>query len=296
MEREYWATMSIYDHEAPYFRASLILFDKVVLPIPIVPFGRIGEAELDRLRADGDFLRDRGCAVTQAWNPLRFQEWAQDALAAANAMGLRSDRELLTRYQLLGYVMDGSLEEVTIPRGVVAMPVYGSIDTYLAQVPATFEAARQMTVDLIIDGLPVAAPDTPLEDIVRLRDAGFLQHQVRALRQWQLELIEDLMALGGDAKRLEARLERAGNELELAKRDYESAIQGILRDTTTSRLTTMFSAIRNPLVALERLATAQRHELVDVHEHSWRDLYDKPFAFAGVVWTLAQFTARSPAS
>ena len=49
MVEEFWGTLSIYDHRDPIFIRSLILFDRIVIPIPEGPYGTLTDKELKNL-------------------------------------------------------------------------------------------------------------------------------------------------------------------------------------------------------------------------------------------------------
>jgi hypothetical protein len=291
MTSEYWATLSIYDYRADYFRSLMLLFDRIVIPVPIDPWNDIGADERDRLSADATFLEGHGCAIRCDWDPRIFDEWLLSELAVSLAIP-KTDRLLYTRYQLKYLVDTKALTNVDIPVGVTAVPIFGSRDTYLKQEPELLDAdaAYQATVELILEAFPVPLPDTPLEDIIRLREQGFVQHQVGKLREWQLELLEDLVAVGSDQSRWRLRLERAEVELRNAIADYTRAMTNVLEAQRSARFTTLFSVPRSPDTALGRLFSEHRDDfaLVGKHERSWKALYDKSFAFAGVICTAEQ--------
>src|SRR5260370_42587898 len=76
MSDEYWATFSIYDHRrGALYRNSLILFDRVVIPVPTTPVGDLTQEEIEALDADVVFLEREGAAVRFDWDPAEFQEW-----------------------------------------------------------------------------------------------------------------------------------------------------------------------------------------------------------------------------
>ena len=147
------------------------------------------------------------------------------------------------------------------------------------------DASRQATVELILGQLPVPGPDTPLEDIVRLRDQQFIQHQVGKLREWQLALLDDLADVGADPKRWKRRLNRAEVELRTAVADYRRAMSNVIDTQRSARYTTLFAVLRSPDTALGRVFSEHRDDfaLLGQHERSWKALYDKSFAYAGVI-------------
>jgi hypothetical protein len=288
---EYWATLSIYDHRADYFRPSMLLFDRIVIPVPIYPWKDIGAEERDRLSAEATWLEDHGCAIRCDWDPQIFDEWLLSELAVSLSIP-KTDRLLYTRYQLKYLVDTQALSDVQVPVGVTAIPIFASRSSYLKQEPELLDAdaAYQATVELILDSFPVPLPDTPLENIVRLREQGFVQHQVGKLRAWQLELLEDLVAVGSDPGRWQQRLKRAEVDLRNAIADYERAMTNVVDAHKSALFTTLFSVPRSPDVALGRLFSEHRDDfaLVGNHERSWKALYEKSFAFAGVILTAEQ--------
>jgi hypothetical protein len=264
----------------------MLLFDRIVIPVPIYAWKDLGDSERDRLFADATYLEEHGCAIRCDWDPRVFDEWIHNHLGVSNSIR-KTDRPLHTRYQLKSLIDTKELQRVEIPSGVIAMPVFASRDSYLQQDQELLDAdaARQATVELILTALPVPAPDTPLEDIIRLRDQGFVQHQVGKLREWQLGLLEDLEDLGADAGRWERRIERAEIELRNAVADYKRAMSSVLEAQRSANIATLFSVLRDPITGLGRLFSEHRDDfaLVGQHERSWKALYDKSFAYAGVI-------------
>jgi hypothetical protein len=62
MKDEYWATFSIYDHRTSLYRQALVLFDRIVVPIPTRTVGSLTAQEIDRVEAEVRFLQERGAA------------------------------------------------------------------------------------------------------------------------------------------------------------------------------------------------------------------------------------------
>jgi hypothetical protein len=117
---EYWGTFSIYDHRTPLYRQSLVLFDKVVVPVPVRPIkgsaGEITAEEIKRLSADVDFLSSKGAAVRVDWDPKEFNAWRDNQAGEAIAQLLDKDKLLATRFQLQEAVEKGLLEKAVIRR------------------------------------------------------------------------------------------------------------------------------------------------------------------------------------
>ena len=306
MTREYWATMSVYDHRAPYFRPSLLLFDRVVMPVPVRTWKGLSDPEeLAQLSAEADWLEEHGCALRFEWDPREFAEWQANELNAGAATMLSArvraateagDAQLNTRYQLQWLVERGVLRTPTVgdQRPEVIVPLFASRQAYPGTDVERFDehTARQVTVDLVLDALRTAPPDVPLEDVVRLRDRGFLTHQVTKLREWQHELFEDLADCGDDHGRWSRRIERAELDLKNAISDYEAAMGAVIEEQRRARVTTLLSVLSSLTSALGRLITEHRDDfsLLGRHERSWKALHGRDFAYAGVIWTAKDLT------
>jgi hypothetical protein len=311
MVTEYWGTFSIYDHREPFYKPSLVLFDSIVMPVPTSKFRSIDAAELRQLRADAEYLAEKGCAHIFFWNSKEFDEWRSDFVGASAASRISIEREagerdhadydaqiaqrdarLDTRYQMQYEVKAGRLRPpATSGRDVIAMPVFGARPGYSNLPPEEIlgvDSSRQATVDLVIKQLPVPAPDTPLESIVALREDGGIMPAVQKLRQWQIGLMSDLSAIENDLNAWTMRLERAEVDLRVAIGDYKRAMANLHDASVTRWLTTLFSVLTNPLTALGRLFAEHRDDFTiqSEHERSWKALYDKPFAFAGAIVAL----------
>ena len=184
------------------------------------------------------------CALLRfEWDPREFAEWHANELNAGAATMLSAriraateagDAQLNTRYQLHWLVERGVLRTPTVgdQRPKVIVPLFASRQAYLGTDVERFDehTARQVTVDLVLDALRTAPPDVPLEDVVRLRDRGFLTHQVTKLREWRHELFEDLADCGDDDGRWSRRIERAELDLKNAISDYEAAMGAVIEE------------------------------------------------------------------
>ncbi|HEU5205371.1 MAG TPA: hypothetical protein VFU17_13855 [Candidatus Limnocylindrales bacterium] len=294
MASEFWGTLSIYDHRQPYFRPSMLLFDRIVIPVPTRPWKGIEQAELDRLAADAEYLEKEGAAIACNWDPTAFDAWIHDELAVINAIKRdrqNPDRQVGTRYHVKWLVDQKLLDDVEIPEDVTAVPLFVSRERFASQDPEWVDENRasQATVDLILLEFPLARSDIALEDIIRLRQQGFVDHQLRKLRQWQMGLVEELLVLGDDPARWRARMNKAEADLRAALSDYRKAMSGLADVRRKSQITTLF-AVLNPFTALSKIVEQHEHFLLNgQHERSWKDLSDKDFAFAGVICTADLF-------
>src|SRR5262245_40343337 len=86
MKDEYWATFSIYDHRTSLYRQALILFDRIVVPVPTRTIGNLTMHEIDHLAAEVEFLEERGAAKKIDWDPDEFALWRKEADAAESGL------------------------------------------------------------------------------------------------------------------------------------------------------------------------------------------------------------------
>ena len=63
MSDESGATFSIYDHRTPLYNRALLLFDRIVVPVPTSPFGNISASEIEKLSADVAYLAKNDAAI-----------------------------------------------------------------------------------------------------------------------------------------------------------------------------------------------------------------------------------------
>ena len=101
MAHEYWATFSIFDHRKPLFRQSLVLFDRIVVPIPTEPVGDQTDEELEKLRADVCWLEKQEAARLVEWDPEEFRTWRNSRSAESMSVVLNRDLQYATRLQVL---------------------------------------------------------------------------------------------------------------------------------------------------------------------------------------------------
>jgi hypothetical protein len=310
--REYWATFSILDHRAPFFKPSLLLFDGVVIPVPTRPYKGLDDlAELKKLDDDARYLQDNNCAIRYQWEPEKFETWRTGFLSAGVATRLTQESEarsenpvdidaaiakrdalLDTRYQLQHAMNSG---EISLPGGkkrdIVAVPVFGAREGYQNLVPSDLgvDPLRQVTIDLTLKQMPIPAPNTELSAIVKLRKQGAVREAVTKLRLWQIDLLMDLENLA-DPRQRDHRIEQAELQLNAAIGDYERAMEKLEGDVINAWFTTLFSAWKDPVGCLGRLFTAHRDRFsfASEHELAWKTLHKEQFAFAGAIVAAKQ--------
>src|SRR5690349_9566976 len=226
MSDEYWATFSIYDHRRnDLYRNSLILFDRVVIPVPTEKVGNLETEEIDRLAADVEYLEREEAAIRFDWDPNEFSEWQKKTItyeavdSEALAKILVKDPPFATRLQLSQKYTN--LIPGLMPEGVdsiTAVPVYGTKERYEA-VAKDLQTAERAIFEIIFSQLPMPASDTPLEDIIRLRHRPQFKNSLYQLRKWQTEIVQDLLQHND-----EQVIRAASQDLERWTKQYDDAI------------------------------------------------------------------------
>jgi hypothetical protein len=285
---EYWGTLSIYDHRTPRYRQALMLFDKAVIPIPTEPFGELTRVELERLELDLDYLQREGAAVRFDWNPTEFQEWQQSVAGEAVATYLNKDKQLDTRLQLQWAVDHGHVTLADQPAGLVtAIPVYGTHRAFEAVCP---EDEDRVTFEIVIANLSHPADDTPLEDIIRLRQQESFQRSMDGLRRWQTEVVSELVSESAIGKLRELRIRQAAGTLERWLIDYEAALSDAkfrkVRIGVVSALGVGAALIPGvqPLVPALAAAAPAAFSFRTLFRRPWRDVAATECMPAGVIY------------
>jgi hypothetical protein len=172
---ETWATFSIIDHRRPIYRQALALFDRIVVPLPPKPIGDQTQQELDQLEAEVEYLKRAKAAEPFEWRSAAFEEWRRPFLAEALAAGFNRDPFLDTRLMLS--------EQIHSP-DVLAIPVYGGQQQFADSRKALVQAEEALTIE-IMQRLPVPEYDTPLENLVRLRETPAFRRALDDLLEWK---------------------------------------------------------------------------------------------------------------
>src|SRR6266487_6062 len=297
MSDEYWATFSIYDHRRnDLYRNSLILFDRVVIPVPTERVGSLEAEEIETLTSEVEYLEREGAAVKFDWDPREFNEWQKKTIdneavdSEALAKVLVKDPPYATRLQLSqGY---NNLISNLLPQGVesvTAVPVYGTRERYEAVTRELYSAERSI-FEIVFSQLPMPTSDTSLEDIVRLRHSHQFQDSLYQLRKWQTEILHDLLQQNNDARVTRA----AARDLERWVKQYDEAITeanikkvqtgvisrlaiGASLATGAGPLIASLAAIAPPLISFRELI-----------KPSWKEVSDKECAPAGVIYAASQ--------
>src|SRR6516165_1607418 len=131
---EYCCTVSVKGSATPRLRQALVLFDKIVVPIPDAPIkgkrGEITAEDIDRLSVEVDYLKEHGIDMPVVWNKSEFDAWRELKSAESTALAL-GHAEIDTRAQLMESVKK-SLEEIKKPLNEypTVLPVYSDFHEY----------------------------------------------------------------------------------------------------------------------------------------------------------------------
>jgi len=291
MDKQYWATFSIYDYQTPRYRRSLVLFDKVVIPVPTQPIRSITDREIERLSADVKYLEKEGAAVGIAWSREEFESWREARAGEAIAELIDKDRQLATRLQVQEAVEKRERDKL-LPAGttVRAIPVYADWQEFES---LWTSSAPTRVFDIVAQQLPLPADDAPLEGIVRLRANKGFQESMRALRRWQDEVFLDLLKAKGNKEVREATLQHAVNDLEKWMKLYQQALDDAefkkVKTAVVSVLgiaATLLAGAGPLIVTLAALAPPM-FEFRDVVRPVWQSATSLECAPVGVVYEAA---------
>lgn len=291
MDREYWATFSIYDYQTPRYRRSLVLFDKVVIPVPTAPIRTITDREIERLAADVAYLEKEGVAVGLAWNRDEFQSWREARAGEAIAELLDKDRQLATRLQVQEAVEKGQKGKLSaLGKTVRAIPVYADwqeFDTLWT------DSAPMRVFDIVAQQLPLPSDDAALEEIVRLRTGKAFKESMRALRHWQDEVFLDLLKAQDNKEIREATLRNAVNDLERWAKQYKQALDDAKFKKVKTAVVSMLGVAAalltgaGPLIATLAALAPPLFDFRDVLRPAWQSATNLECAPVGVVYESA---------
>jgi hypothetical protein len=290
MSDEYWATFSIYDHRKSLYRRSLVLFDRVVIPIPKKPIGNQTEEELDGLKADVEYLQKENAGVAFAWDSDEFYEWQKTIDGEILAGVLAKDPLFATRFLIkeeLKKLVPGRLPEGV--DSITPMPVYGTREKYETAVKdLEKDVAEKLTLEVILENIPVPADHVALPEIIALRKREDYQESLYALRQWQRDQVPKLLKENNDKA-----LRQAGEDFKRLVKAYQKA----MNEATYQKVTTGVCSIlaigatlavgATPLiVAISGLAPTL-FSLRSLLTPCWKQVAEKDCAPAGLVYAVS---------
>jgi len=297
MSDEYWATFSIYDHRrSSLYRKSLILFDRVVIPVPTAEVGSLKSGEISRLEADVDYLESQDAAVRFDWDPAEFKEWQKQTTEQAAVDGealarlLVKDPPFATRLQL------SRKYQLAVPKllppgvdSVIAVPVYGTLKRYEEGVRSLWTAERA-TLEMVIKQLPMPDRRASLREIVRLRGKAQFRESLYSLRKWQTDTVRDLLQTHNTGRVIRA----AARDLERYTRQYREAMHearfkkvetgvismlalGATLAAGVGPAITTLAALAPPLLSIRSLVRP-----------CWKEVAEKECAPAGVIYAASR--------
>jgi hypothetical protein len=301
---QYWATFSIYDYRTPRFRQALVLFDKVVIPIPDAPIvgsrGAITNEDLKRLSAEVSSLEKQGAAIGVMWNRKEFDAWREEKSGEALAQLLDRDRELATRLQpqesiqkslAAKQLITGLAYNAAPVMDATVVPVYARIGEY--QHSLREERATADVVEVVAGQLPMPDDNEELERIIDLRSRESSKAFMPSFRKWQEKVTLRLLQAGEDEV-----IRR--HEIRLATLELRDAIEQFQRAIADAKFQRLAKGVTLPLVVGSALVGHVEPLLTCVMEHGpelfrirslvqpwWRPLLEKECALAGVICEAA---------
>jgi hypothetical protein len=285
MPDEHWATFSIYDHRTELYRRALLLFDRVLVPIPKQPIGRLSQQEIDQLSAEVDFLSKNDAAVRFDWDQNEFQTWQESITNEILATTLSRDRQYATRLQVAqGYAH-------LIPPGVdsvTAVPAYHDPQTFDSSIEQLKnDVLEAPMLEIVLPRLPVPAFDTPLSSIVEFRKQDVYRDSLYRIRTWQTKILPEILnepekrghilrAAATDFDRWITQYSEAMGDAKFAK--VKTVVISVLAvgatlSTWTPHLVAGISALASPLFSLREL-----------RKPCWKIVAEKECAPAAIIY------------
>jgi hypothetical protein len=291
MADEYWATFSIYDHRKPLYKRSLVLFDRVVIPIPAKPVGNQTQEELDALKVDVDYLEEENAGRSFPWDSDAFHEWQETINGEVLAAALAKDPLFATRMLIKEKLKN--LTKDMLPKGVdsvTPMTVYGTRQKYQAAAKdLAQELGQRLTLEVVMKELSVPANGVSLPDIIEFRKREDYKEALYALRKWQREQVPKLLNENSDKalrdaaedfKHLVGRYQKAMSAAKYKK--VQTGVCSILAVGATlavgaAPLVVALSALAPALFSLKSLMTP-----------CWKQVAEKDCAPAALVYAASR--------
>ena len=284
MVQEYWGTLSIYDHRDPIFVTSLILFDRIIIPIPDKAIDALTVEEIDQLSADAAFLQSNGAAIIYNFKESEFRNWQDDVIREVLTVK-KSDSLYDTRLMLQTKAEDFKPKDVY---EITAIPVYGAREKFTDIYTKINPLPQKNLLLELSQFISVPKDKSSLGDIIDLRQRDTFTSALRALREWQLEKLPKVVEAGSEKEVLLAK-----EEFEFMLKRYEEEISKGRFDkkkvviTSLLALGALFSAAAGEVTTAIALMSGAAPNLFDLKESfspSWKDLRDTKFEPAGVIY------------
>lgn len=289
---ELWGTLSIYDHRDPLFKNALLLFDRIVVPIPESPIHEQTAEELNELKKNVSLLEKHDAAIRYPWNSDEFNRWRDNISREILSIGPR-DSLYDTRLMIQKTIEDYK------PKGVdnyTAVPLYGSREQYNKSLDELALLPEQQLMIAISRKITVPTQDTPLEAIIKLRDKTSFQEALKSLRSWQNNVLPEIMNERGERK-----IRAAAQDFEKMIHGYEKAIDEAKfkkRKTWVISLIGLAGAmtaamVPNPsAIAILASTVPTLYTFAELKQPIWKQLQDKPFSAAAIVYEANENLAK----
>jgi len=266
---ETWATFSIIDHRKPIYRQALALFDRIVVPVPSKPIGDQTQAELDQLSAEVEYLAKHKAAEVFEWESESFQDWRRPFLAEAAAAKINRDVYHDTRLMVA---------EKLERDGIQAIPVYRGPEQF-RQAKANLMQVEEALMLEILQQLPVPDDNTPLENLVLLREKPAFRQALDDLLEWKRQRIP-MIVLEPNRKEAVAAAMRDFDKLTKA---YTKAMEaeGFKKAKTVASI--FFSAITGGLLGAIKEGLVAFSE---TREPCWKKVSEMKCAPGGVIYNF----------
>jgi hypothetical protein len=300
MKDEYWATFSIYDHRTPVYRQALLLFDRIVVPIPSREFGGLKDQEIERLRSEVQFLEKQGAAKSIEWDPDEFAGWRSEAEkrevghSEALARRLAGDPPYLTRLQLKENTEKRAATLVGEGVSVIAIPVYGSRQNYNAATAQLKGYLREhLTLQVLLKQVPVPAERVAFEDILHLRNRKSFQASLRALRKWQRDTLRELLE-----EKSQGSIQRAFDDFSNKVKKYEEHLNDAKYEKVTTAVISMLAvggamtALGGPVLGTLASLAGPLFSIKKLLKPCWKDIEEAECFPAGVVYESRLLASR----
>jgi hypothetical protein len=286
MKQEFWGTLSIQDHIDPIFIKSLILFDRIVVPVPNEPFANQSQEEFDILRTDCKYLEDNDAAIIYEWDSTKFQEYQRDYIRESLSIQ-KSDNYYDTRLMLADQNIVAVPSEVEL---LSSVPVYGAKQEFQSSYNALVRVEETEELMLSIGQLLNSPIDgTPLEEIVRLRNKESFKSAKEKLVQWQLKTLPETIT-----EKSTQRIQTSINEFEKYLIKYNQEIESSISKKKKESIF-LFAGIgtmltMNPAFSLSFFFKAvagsakSYYSFKELISPNWKKAKDKYFEPAGVVF------------
>jgi hypothetical protein len=264
---ETWATFSIIDHRKPIYRQALALFDRIVVPLPPKPIADQTQDELDQLKAEVNYLSKANAAVPYEWKSAEFEEWRRPLLA--ESLAARANRDPLLDTRLM-------LSEQFYSEGVLAIPVYGGLQHFADARKALMQVEEALTIE-IAQRLPVPEYETPLENLVKLRQTPAFRKALDDLLEWKRDKAPAIVL----AENRRNAIAAAMRDFDKLTKAYAEAMESEGYKKAGSVSSVFFALVTGELIGAIKEVFVSFREL---REPCWKKVSEMKCAPGGVVY------------